>query len=70
MISKTHRVGESLSCNLMALLSYQTAKVLGTSNLANALEREEYMNAILPMENEMIDFEEGEEISYVRSLRI
>ena len=64
MISKTHRVGESLSCNLMALLSYQTAKVLGTSNLANALEREEYMNAILPMENEMIDFEEGEKITY------
>ena len=50
----------------MAPLSYQTVKVLGTSNLANALEREEYMNAILPMENEMIDFEEGEEISYVQ----
>ena len=50
----------------MTPLSYETAKVLGTSNLANALEREEYMNAILPMDNEMIDFEEGEKISYLQ----
>ena len=42
-------------------LNNQIAEVFGISNLANALEREEYMNAILPMEEfEMIDFEEGE----------
>ena len=42
-------------------LNNQIAEVFGISNLANALEREEYLNAILPMEEfEMIDFEEGE----------
>ena len=53
-------MGPTFGYYLRALLNNQIAKVFGISNLANALEREEYMNAILPMEEfEMIDFEEG-----------
>ena len=56
---------------LRAHLNNQIAKVFGISNLANALEREEYMNAILPMEEfEMIDFEEGEKTLYPSLQRI
>ena len=54
-------MGPTLGYYLRAHLNNQIVEVFGISNLANALEREEYMNAILPMEEfEMIDFEEGE----------
>ena len=55
------KMGPTFGYYLRAHINNQIVEVFGISNLANALEREEYLNAILPMEEfEMIDFEEGE----------
>ena len=64
-------MGATFGHYLRAHLNDQIVKVFGISNLANAIEREEYMNAILPMEEfEMIDFEEGKKSFYPSLQRI
>ena len=41
--------------------SEEIAKALGTSNLAKALDNHEYIDSVIPMENEMLDLTEGKQ---------
>ena len=58
-LDRANYLGQITNWYKSAFLSGKIAKALGKNNLQAALDKQEYLDAMVPMEDEMLDLTEG-----------